>query len=161
MDSKKKINLLNNFFISIFVSEPPGPLPVFDVIMVLQWKKYLSKYDASCQSDVIYFDIKKAFDTVPLRQLLLKLQSYGFAGEIVTWIEDFLNGRRQKVTVHGDLQSSVFSSYRQYWTLLYITSLYVFAFWLVGCFGFNGPLRQYFSLYRAVSQRQGERGEKG
>ena len=33
--------------------------------------------------------------------------------------------------------------------------------WLVGCFGFNGPLRQYFSLYRAVSQRAGERGEKG
>ena len=30
----------------------------------------------------------------------------------------------------------------------------------VGCFGFNGPLRQYFSLYRAVSQREGERGEK-
>ena len=25
---------------------------------------------------------------------------------------------------------------------------------LVGCFGFNGPLRQYFSLYRAVSQRE-------
>ena len=33
--------------------------------------------------------------------------------------------------------------------------------WLVGCFGFNGPLRQHFSLYRAVSQREGERGEKG
>ena len=32
---------------------------------------------------------------------------------------------------------------------------------LVGCFGFNGPLRQYFSLYRAVSQREGEREEKG
>ena len=32
---------------------------------------------------------------------------------------------------------------------------------LVGCFGLNGPLRQYFSLYRAVSQREGERGEKG
>ena len=32
--------------------------------------------------------------------------------------------------------------------------------WLVGCFGFNGPLRQYFSLYRAVSQRQGERRER-
>ena len=30
--------------------------------------------------------------------------------------------------------------------------------WLVG-FGFNGPLRQYFSLYRAVSQREGDRGE--
>ena len=32
--------------------------------------------------------------------------------------------------------------------------------WLVGCFGFNGPLKQYFSLYRAVSHREGERGEK-
>ena len=32
--------------------------------------------------------------------------------------------------------------------------------WLVG-FGFNGPLRQYFRLYRAVSQREGERGKKG
>ena len=31
---------------------------------------------------------------------------------------------------------------------------------LVGCFGFNGPLRQYFILYRAVSNREGERGEK-
>ena len=27
-------------------------------------------------------------------------------------------------------------------------------------FGLNGPLRQYFSLYRAVSQREGERKEK-
>ena len=33
--------------------------------------------------------------------------------------------------------------------------------WLVGCSGFNGPLRQYFSLYQAVSQREGERREKG
>ena len=32
--------------------------------------------------------------------------------------------------------------------------------WLVGCFGLNGPLRPYFSLYRAVSQREGERKEK-
>ena len=32
---------------------------------------------------------------------------------------------------------------------------------VVGClFGVYGPLRQYFSLYRAVSQREGERGEK-
>ena len=32
--------------------------------------------------------------------------------------------------------------------------------WSVGCFGLNGPLRQYFRLYRAVSQREGERKEK-
>ena len=32
--------------------------------------------------------------------------------------------------------------------------------WLVDCFGFSGPLRQYFSLYRAVSQREVQRGER-
>ena len=32
--------------------------------------------------------------------------------------------------------------------------------WLVGL-GFNGPLGQYFSLYRAVSQREGEGGKRG
>ena len=32
--------------------------------------------------------------------------------------------------------------------------------WLVSCFGFNGPLRQYFSLYRAVSQRVRKKREK-
>ena len=31
---------------------------------------------------------------------------------------------------------------------------------MIGCFGLNGPLRQYFSLYRTVSQREGERKEK-
>ena len=32
--------------------------------------------------------------------------------------------------------------------------------WLVGCFGLSGTLRQYFSLYRSVSQREGEREER-
>ena len=41
-------------------------------------------------------------------------------------------------------------------TLIYPFSLS----WLVG-FGFNGPLRQYFNLYQAVSQREGERRKKG
>ena len=36
----------------------------------------------------------------------------------------------------------------------------VYTLWFVGCFGLNGPLRKYFSLYRAVSQREGERKEK-
>ena len=32
--------------------------------------------------------------------------------------------------------------------------------WLVSCLGFNGPLRQYFSLYRAISQRVRKKREK-
>ena len=36
-----------------------------------------------------------------------------------------------------------------------LRSFYGLGFGLVVCFWFNGPLRQYFSLYRAVSQREG------
>ena len=43
-------------------------------------------------------------------------------------------------------------------SIAFIVYMYVCC-WLV--LGFYGPLRQYFSLYRAVSQREGERGEKG
>ena len=32
--------------------------------------------------------------------------------------------------------------------------------WLVGCLVVLGPLKQYFSLYKAVSQREEERREK-
>ena len=32
--------------------------------------------------------------------------------------------------------------------------------YLLFYFAFNGPLRQYFSLYRSISHREGERGEK-
>ena len=32
--------------------------------------------------------------------------------------------------------------------------------WLVSCFEFNGPLRQYLSLYLAVSQRVRKKREK-
>ena len=47
-----------------------------------------------------------------------------------------------------------------YCLILMIIQTPSFPRFLVGCFGFNGPLRQYFSLYRTVSQREGERRER-
>ena len=44
------------------------------------WTK---SYDDSYQVDTIYLDIKKAFDTVPHRRLLLKLQEYGINGVLL------------------------------------------------------------------------------
>ena len=46
-------------------------------------------------------DFQKAFDSVPHRRLLGKLESYGIQGDILGWIEAFLTGRMQKVTVNG------------------------------------------------------------
>ena len=47
--------------------------------------------------DAIYLDFQKAFDTVPHRRLLRKLESYGIQGDILQWINAFLSGRTQVV----------------------------------------------------------------
>jgi hypothetical protein len=51
--------------------------------------------------DVIYLDFKKAFDTVPHQRLLKKLSAYGFRGNLLTWLEDFICNRFQRVKI-GD-----------------------------------------------------------
>jgi len=43
-------------------------------------------------TDVIFFDLKKAFDTVCYSKLLIKLKSYGIFGNLLFWIEAFLCG---------------------------------------------------------------------
>jgi len=51
--------------------------------------------------DVLYLDFKKAFDTVPHKRLLLKLNQYGISGSLLKWLENFLVGRRARVGVRG------------------------------------------------------------
>ena len=52
--------------------------------------------------DSIYLDFSKAFDTVPHRRLLGKLDAVGVRGELLAWIKDFLSERTQFVTVNGE-----------------------------------------------------------
>ena len=55
--------------------------------------------------DTIYFDFKKAFDMVPHKRLVAKLESYGIKGKLLRWIEEFLTGRQQYVIVNGEKSS--------------------------------------------------------
>ena len=52
-------------------------------------------------TDVVYLDFQKAFDTVPHKRLMVKLQAYGISGDILNWINAFLDGRTQRVIVNG------------------------------------------------------------
>ena len=54
--------------------------------------------------DVIYLDICKAFDKVPHRRLVYKLEQYGIKGDLLLWIKNFLHDRQQRVTI-GDSSS--------------------------------------------------------
>ena len=53
------------------------------------------------QTDVIYLDISKAFDTVSHSILLNKLWSIGITGTLWTWFKDYLSNRYQRVTINN------------------------------------------------------------
>ena len=57
--------------------------------------------ESSKQVDVAILDFSKAFDTVPHKRMLGKLELYGISGDIHSWIRSFLVGRTQSVVVDG------------------------------------------------------------
>lgn len=63
--------------------------------------KITEMLDLGGSVDMIYLDFAKAFDTVPHRRLIKKLESYGVNGSLLDWIRDFLEGRKQRVVVDG------------------------------------------------------------
>ncbi|MES9905329.1 MAG: reverse transcriptase domain-containing protein [Sedimenticola sp.] len=73
---------------------------VTQLIEVLdQWTEAIDQSDSI---DVIFLDFKKAFDTVPHKRLLLKLKGYKIEGQIIKWIEKFLENRKQRVVINGE-----------------------------------------------------------
>ena len=55
--------------------------------------------------EVIYLDFQKAFDKVPHPRLIFKLKSHGMGNCIINWIEQWINDRRQRVFVDGEVSS--------------------------------------------------------
>ena len=45
--------------------------------------------------------LQKAFDAVPHRRLLHKIESYGVTGNALKWVTDFLSNRSQYVALNG------------------------------------------------------------
>ena len=53
------------------------------------------------QIDAVYTDFEKAFDKVPHKRLISKLNAYGLDNKIIIWIENFLQNRKQRVNING------------------------------------------------------------
>ena len=53
------------------------------------------------QTDVIYLDFRKAFDSVPHNQLLLKLNRLGISGNLWLWFKFYLLLRPQCVKINN------------------------------------------------------------
>ena len=59
------------------------------------------------QTDLIIMDFAKAFDKVPHRRLLHKLDFYGIRGSTHKWISSWLSGRTQQVVLDGQASDPV------------------------------------------------------
>ena len=66
--------------------------------------------DSGQQSDPIIMDFSKAFDVVPHRRLLCKLDYYGIRGNLKNWLTTWLTCRGQTVVVDGISSNPVYVS---------------------------------------------------
>ena len=55
--------------------------------------------DRGCAIDIFYFDIEKAFDTIPHEQFVAKLKTACNDCGIINWIINYLSGRKQIVVI--------------------------------------------------------------
>ena len=69
---------------------------------LLEYFEAISKLlDDGIPVDAIYLDCQKAFDTVPTKRLLKKVEAMGIKGKVLAWIREFLTGREQRVVLRG------------------------------------------------------------
>ena len=67
---------------------------------------WTSALDSGSDVDIIFYDFKKAFDTLSHSKLLQKLESYGIIGHTKDWIENLLKDRSQEVVINNSHSSS-------------------------------------------------------
>ena len=61
-------------------------------------------YDKGNSLD-IYLDFSNAYDKVPHKRLIKKLECYGIQEDVLKWIAEWLADRKQRVQLHGHRSS--------------------------------------------------------
>ena len=62
-------------------------------------------FDEGMETRAIFLDISKAFDKVWHKGLIYKLRQYGFTGNLLALLTDFLSNRKQRVVLNGQHSS--------------------------------------------------------
>ncbi|CAM5109632.1 unnamed protein product [Eretmochelys imbricata] len=69
-------------------------------IVRLDQTKFHVVQDKGDPVDIVYLDFQKAFDKVSHQRLLCKLSCHGIRGKILSWIENWLKHREQRVGIN-------------------------------------------------------------
>ena len=70
--------------------------------LLVTLQEFMKPYDAGLQTDVAILDFSKAFDTIPHKKLLSKMDSYGIRGPINKWLNMFLTHRKMQAVVEEE-----------------------------------------------------------
>ena len=108
MESIIRDNLAQHFAVNNLFSEYQygfikGRSATLQLLNILD--DWTSALNSGKQVEVIYTDFAKAFDKVPHQRLLIKLRYYGLDNELISWIEDFLCFRTQRVKINDSYSS--------------------------------------------------------
>ena len=68
---------------------------------------WLALLDQRKDTYCVFFDLQKAFDTVPHRKLMCKLEKLHLHPVLLTWLHNYLYGREQNVIVNGETSDPV------------------------------------------------------
>ena len=96
IEHMKKNNLFSKKQYGFIAGRSTG-LQLLEVI-----DKWTEALDQGLDIDCIYTDFMKAFDKVPHKRLIAKIQNLGVHEDIVGWITSFLEDGKQKVIVNGE-----------------------------------------------------------
>jgi hypothetical protein len=77
----------------------PGDSAINQLLYITN--KFGKALDDGKEVRVVFCDVSKAFDRVWHKGLLTKLKSIGIQGPLLSWIENYLLDRKQRVVING------------------------------------------------------------
>ena len=69
--------------------------------LLLFYHQIFESLRSGTQTDIIFLDFAKAFDSVPHQELLFKLRRIGIGGSLWNWFSAYLTDRKQCVSIEG------------------------------------------------------------
>lgn len=78
-------------------------------LVTSEWKQLLDKTGVGICA--IFVDLKRAFETIDRKILLLKLKKYGFDQTVLSWIESYITNRYQITKLNGKLSEPILNNF--------------------------------------------------
>ncbi len=69
--------------------------------------KVIKGFDRGDKTLAVFLDLSKAFDTLPHKTLLRKLENFGIRGKALQWFESYLHDRKMYVKFNGNKSETV------------------------------------------------------